>query len=539
MDLSPEHIRAIVDQVTRELAARTGDAPALGAGPGAGRTVGRSYGSRAPEGGYAAANVGPGSPAGADLVAGLSGAIGGATAIFPPLPDPEKRANLGPLSPRGVFSNLEAAVLAAEEAHFRLVALPLAVRARALEHIRAKLRANVRLLAELAVSETGMGRVEDKILKNLLVINQTPGLEDLEPHIYTGDHGITLTEWAPYGLIGAAGPSTNPSETVINNGIGMIAGGNSVVFAAHPSAKKVCQTTVSLMCEAMAEAGGPENVITTVAEPTIESAQAMMHHPKVRMLVVTGGPGVVAEALASKKKVIAGGPGNPPVVVDETADIARAARDIVAGASLDNNVICTDEKEVFVVDKVADALLAGMARSGAYVLQPYQLPQIQRVVLAEDRGPRKHALTNKRLVGKNASVILKEIGVSVGPEVRLIVADVPPDHQFVWTELLLPVLGVARVRNADEGMDWSVLAEHGFRHTASIHSKNIERLSKMARMMNCSIFVKNGPNYAGLGMGGEGPTSFTIASPTGEGMTTARTFTRRRRCTLIDSFRIV
>jgi acyl-CoA reductase-like NAD-dependent aldehyde dehydrogenase len=500
---TPEQIRAIVERVTRELTAA--GVPGGGAGG---------------SGGFGT---------------GGAGAPGGDR----PLPDPAARANEGSRAAHGVFSSLEAAVTAAEESQVRFVALPLALRGRCIEHVRAKLRANVRLLAELAVSETGLGRVDDKLVKNLLVTNRTPGLEDLVPEVITGDRGLTLTEWAPYGVIGAAGPSTNPSETVINNGISMLAGGNTVVFAPHPSAKKTSQTAVSLICEAVVEAGGPENVITTVAEPTIESAQAMMAHPKTRILVVTGGPGVVQAALASKKKVIAGGPGNPPVVVDETADIARAARDIVAGASFDNNVICTDEKEVFVVDSVADALVAAMARSGAYVLQPYQVAQVERVVLSENRGAKRHAVTNKKFVGKNASLILKEIGVTVGPEVRLVVAEVPPDHPFVWTELLMPVLGVARVKSAEEGMDWAVAAEHGFRHTASIHSTNIDRLSLMARRMNCSIFVKNGPNYAGLGQGGEGPTSFTIASPTGEGMTTARTFTRRRRCTLVDSFRIV
>ncbi len=280
-------------------------------------------------------------------------------------------------------------------------------------------------------------------------------------------------------------------------------------------------------------------MITTVAEPSIEAAQAMMAHPKTRILVVTGGPGVVQAAMASKKKVIAGGPGNPPVVVDETADLARAGRRHRRGASLDNNVICTDEKEVFVVDQVADTLLKAMAAGGAHVLEAWRLPQLEKLVLSENRGPRKHAVTNKKFVGKDAAVILRELGIAVGPEIRLIVVETPPDHPFVWTELLMPVLPVARVRTADEGMEWSVLAEHGFRHTASIHSRNVDRLSKMARMMDCSIFVKNGPHFAGLGMGGEGPTSFTIASPTGEGMTTARTFTRRRRCALVDLFRIV
>ncbi len=509
MDLHPDQIRAIVEQVTRELDART---------PGVDHAT-VAAAERAHEHAEGARRA---------ALSGLSA-----------LPDPAKRANEGPRAPRGVHVNLDQAVRAAEQAHRGLVAWPVTLRDRAIGHIRAKLRANVRLLAELAVSETGLGRVDDKMKKNLLVIDKTPGVEDLRPEVITGDHGMTLTEHAPYGVIGAAGPSTNPSETVINNGIGMIAGGNAVVFAAHPSAKRVSQMAVSLICEAMVEAGGPEDIVTTVAEPTIESAQAMMAHAKTRILVVTGGPGVVQAAMASKKKVIAGGPGNPPVVVDETADLPRAAADIVAGASLDNNVICTDEKEVFVVHAAADALLKGMAASGAHVLEPWRLPQLEKAILAENRGPRRHSITNKKLVGKDAAVILKEIGVDVGPEVRLVVVETPPDHPFVWTELLMPVLAVARVKSADEGMDWAVLAEHGFRHTASIHSRNVERLSKMARMMDCSIFVKNGPHFAGLGMGGEGSTSFTIASPTGEGMTTARTFTRRRRCSLVDLFRIV
>ncbi len=509
MDLHPDQIRSIVEQVTRELDSRA---------PGVDRSTVVAA-ERAHE--------------------SAEGARRATLENQAPLPDPAKRANEGPRSPRGVHANLDQAVRSAEAAHRAMVAWPVTLRDRAIGHIRAKLRANVRLLAELAVAETGMGRVDDKMKKNTLVIDKTPGLEDLRPEVITGDHGLTLTEHAPYGVIGAAGPSTNPSETVINNGIGMIAGGNAVVFAAHPSAKRVSQMAVSLICEAMVEAGGPDDIITTVAEPTIESAQAMMAHPRTRILVVTGGPGVVQAAMASKKKVIAGGPGNPPVVVDETADLARAGADIVAGASLDNNVICTDEKEVFVVDAAADTLLKAMAANGAYVLEPWRLAQLEKAILSENRGARKHGVTNRKFIGKDAAVILKEIGVSVGPDVRLIVVETPPDHPFVWTELLMPVLPVARVRTADEGMDWAVLAEHGFRHTASIHSRNVDRLSKMARMMDCSIFVKNGPHFAGLGMGGEGPTSFTIASPTGEGMTTARTFTRRRRCALVDLFRIV
>jgi aldehyde dehydrogenase len=507
MDVTPDRIQSLVEEVRRELGSK-----------GAVRTRPGGYG------------------------AGFAGSAGSAGSGAPSAPrrDPAgTRENAGPKSRAGLVPDLESAIRLVADGHRRLVELPLETRAACIASIRAKLRANVRLLSELAVSETGMGRVDDKIQKNLLVIERTPGLEDLEPLAVTGDHGLTLTEWAPYGIIGAAGPSTNPSETVINNGIGMIAGGNAVVFAAHPTAKRTCATTVALINEAVQEAGGPACVMAMVEEPTIESAQAMMRHKEVRLLVVTGGPGVVREAMNSGKKVIAAGPGNPPVVVDETADLVAAGRDIVRGASLDNNIICTDEKEVFVVEAAAETLFASMQRHGAYLAKATEADALRRLLLQEDRGPRRHSVVNRKWVGKDAAVILREIGVSVGPEVRLIACDVPPDHPFVWTELLLPVLGVARVPSAEEGMEWAVAAEHGFRHTASIHSRNIERLSHMARLMNCSIFIKNGPNFAGLGMGGEGPTSFTIASPTGEGMTTARTFTRRRRCTLVDYFRIV
>jgi acyl-CoA reductase-like NAD-dependent aldehyde dehydrogenase len=293
-------------------------------------------------------------------------------------------------------------------------------------------------LSELAVSETGMGRVADKVEKNRLVTERTPGLEDLVPLAVSGDHGLTLTEWAPYGVIGAAGPSTNPSETVINNGIGMIAAGNAVVFAPHPSAKRTCATTVALINEAVVEAGGPDCLMTAVHEPTIESAQAMMRHPQIRLLVVTGGPGVVREAMASGKKVIAGGPGNPPVVVDETADLARAGRDIVAGASLDNNIVCTDEKEVFVVEAAADTLLAAMERHGAVRATAQQTEQLRRLLLAEDRGPRRHSVVNRKWIGKDAGVLMKEIGVAAGPEVRLVICEVPPDHRSCGPSFCFP-----------------------------------------------------------------------------------------------------
>lgn len=454
-----------------------------------------------------------------------------------------ERLSAGEARPPGTTSGevleVDDAVRGAAAAHRRLASLPLSVRRDIVIAMRRAVRTSARLLAEMAVDETGMGRIEDKIKKNLLVGEKTPGVEVLEPVTYTGDNGMTLIEYAPYGVVAAVTPSTNPSETVINNTIGMVAAGNAVVVAPHPGAARVTTRTVHVLNDAIRSAGGPDALIHVLAEPSIERTQALMHHEGVRLVVVTGGPGVVREAMASGKKVIAAGPGNPPVVVDETADVAEAAHHIVQGASLDNNIVCSDEKEVLVVDRVADALFEGMRRADAIVLTASQAEAVTRIVLAEDRGPRRHGRVNRAFVGKSASVIAAEAGIPCDERVRLLVMDVPVDHPLLWTEQMTSVLPVARVPDVERALEIAKEVEHGYGHTAIMHSRDIQHLSRMARLMDTCIFVKNGPAYAGLGYGGEGPTSFTIAHPTGDGLTNARTFSRIRRCTLVDAFRIV
>ena len=450
--------------------------------------------------------------------------------------DPADPASARPL---GIHATLDEAVAGARRAFEAWRETPLDVRDRVIAAIRDTLLSSLDVLSKLAVDETGLGRVEDKVLKNRLVAEKTPGTEDLDPVAWTGDHGLTLLERAPYGVIAVITPVTNPSETIINNGISMIAGGNTCVFCPHPNARRVSSLTIDLMNRAARRAGSPEPLLHSVAEPTLDVAKAMLRYPGIRLNVVTGGPGVVKEALDAGKKAITAGPGNPPSVVDETADLEKAARDLVMGASLDNNIICTDEKEILCVSLVADRLKENLSRSGAIVLQPHQTEQLRKLILESERGPRKYAIINRKFVGKDAAVILREVGIPCGPEKRLVVCEVDHDHPFLWTELMMPVLPLARTRHVDEAIDLAVAVEHGFRHTASMHSRNIDKLHRMARACDCSIFVKNGPNAAGLGWNGEGPTSFTIASPTGEGMTTARTFTRIRRCTLVDRFRIV
>lgn len=438
----------------------------------------------------------------------------------------------------GVFATVNDAVRAATAAQLQFAALTLAHRGRILEAMRQTMRENESVLAKAAHEETGLGRYEDKILKNRLVTDRTPGLEDLTPTATTGDHGLTLVEPAPFGVIGAITPVTNPTSTIICNSIGMLAAGNAIVFNVHPYARNCCMQTIALLNKAIIGAGGPPNVITGISNPTIESAQELMKHPGIRLVVVTGGGEVVKVAMTSGKRAICAGPGNPPVVVDETADIDKAARDIVLGASTDNNIICTDEKETIAVASIADALIASMGRQGAVVLPRERLPELEKVVFEEMRGPRQRAKIDKTLVGKNASVILGKMGMNVPDSVRLVVVEVDENHPLIWTEQMMPVMPVVRVSDANRAIDLAVEAEGGHKHTAVMHSRNLDNLSRMAKACDCSIFVKNGRSQAGLGLDGEGYCSFTIASPTGDGMTGPRSFSRWRRCVVVGHFRI-
>jgi acyl-CoA reductase-like NAD-dependent aldehyde dehydrogenase len=439
----------------------------------------------------------------------------------------------------GVFSEMDELIDAARAAQEQLMEMSLEKRREIIESIRCIMREHIEELCSMAVEETTFGNVRDKRLKNLLAIDKTPGVEDLEPHTFTDDYGLTLTERAPYGVIGSITPCTNPTETLICNGIGMVAAGNAVVFNPHPAAKKTSVFTVSLFNEAIQRVGGPANLLATISNPTIESAQAMMKHPKINLLVVTGGPGVVKAAMGSGKKVIAAGPGNPPSVVDETADIGQAARDLVNGAGMDNNIICICEKEILAVHSITDSLKEAMKACGAFELNRNQIERVTEKVIDEPGGPGHEGAPNKKYVGKDACVIARDIGLQVAEDTKILLCEVDSSHPLVWTEQLMPVIPIVPMGSTDEAIDFAKQCEHGFRHTASIHSKNIDKLSRMAKVMNCSVFVKNGPNYSGLGYHGAGYTSYTIASPTGEGMTRARTFSRERRCSLIGHFRIV
>jgi len=429
---------------------------------------------------------------------------------------------------------VDQAVASAQAGFEALSKHSLADRGRFISSIRQIAKDHAEELARLTVEETGMGRVEDKIVKIQTVANRTPGIEDLHPVAYTGDQGLAVEELAPFGVICAITPSTNPAPTTFNNAIGMIAAGNGVVFGPHPSARRASIKAVELVNQAIQQAGGPPNLVATLADPSIENAAALLAHPAIRLNVVTGGPGVVAAAQKAGKKYIAAGPGNPPVVVDETAVIPRAARDILFGASFDNNILCVAEKEVFVVGRVIDPLMTEMERAGAYRLPPAYRDAITKMVIQEDRGPGKHSVVNKEFIGKDASVFLRKLGINTTANPRLIIMEVDENHPLVWAEQMMPVLPIVRAPDVDWAIDMALAAEHGFLHTSLMHSLNLEKLDKMAKLVNTTLFVKNGSSLSG-----EGPITYTIATPTGEGFTTARTFSRRRRCSLVNYFRIV
>lgn len=439
--------------------------------------------------------------------------------------------------PAGVFASLDDAVAEADKAYRELRSV--AMRRKVVQAIREAGERYARELAELAVAETKMGRVEDKYEKNLSQARYTPGVECLAPTALAGDHGLTLIENAAWGVIASVTPSTNPAATVINNAISMVAAGNSVVFAPHPAAKGVSQRAVTVINEAVVAAGGPRNIITTVQQPNIETAQRLFKYPGINLLTVTGGEAVVEEARKhTDKRLIAAGAGNPPVVVDETADIAKAARDVAWGASFDNNIICADEKVAIVVASVADRFKQELKKHKAVELTAEQAARLLEVVLTKVQ-PDGNGTVSRDWVGRDAALFAAKIGFDVPADTRLLFVETPHDHPFAVTELMMPLLPVVRVDNVDAAIDLAVRLEGGRKHTAAMHSRNLDNLDRMANEINTSIFVKNGPCLAGLGFGGEGWTSMTITTPTGEGVTSARTFVRLRRCVLVDHFRIV
>ena len=434
-----------------------------------------------------------------------------------------------PAGKLGIFKDMNEAIEAAKKAQKVVRDMSLDQREKVISVIRRKIHEKAEIMARMAVDETGMGNVGHKILKNHLVADKTPGTEDLQTIAWSGDRGLTLIEMGPFGVIGAITPTTNPQETILCNTIGMFAAGNTVVFNPHPQAIRTSIYAINLLNEASLEAGGPANIAVTVEKPTLDTSAIIMKHKDIPLIAATGGPGVVTAVLSSGKRGIGAGAGNPPALVDETADIRKAAEDIVNGCTFDNNLPCIAEKEVVALSPIVDELIHYMVtEQDCYLASKEEQDKLTAVVMQNGR-------LNRKCVGRDAKTLMGMIGVTVPDNIRCIVFEGPKEHPLITTELMMPILGIVRAKDFDDAVEQAVWLEHGNRHSAHIHSKNVDRITKYAKAIDTAILVKNGPSYSALGFGGEGFCTFTIASRTGEGLTSAQTFTKRRRCVMVDS----
>ncbi len=438
----------------------------------------------------------------------------------------------------GIFYDADSAVAAARAAFEQFRERSMEDRKRVIDIIRRISIEQCEELGLMEMAETQIGRPEHKIEKLRTLGEQTPGVEFLQTKCFSGDHGLAVIERAPFGVIGAITPVTHSLPTITGNAVSMLAGGNTIVVNPHPSGKQVAAEGVRRFNEAIAREVGIDNLICVIAEPTLESAEKLFKNRDVALICVTGGPAVGRAALNSGKRAIVAGPGNPPVVVDETADLDNAARCIIQGASYDNNLLCIAEKEVFVVESVFDDMMAAMRRAGAAELNAGQIAALTSKAIVQV-GDDNHDAAAKEFIGKDASVLAQAAGVSVPQGTELVFGETDENHPFVSVEQMMPFVPFVRARCVDHAIAMAKKHEHGFRHTAIIHSRNVHNMTKMGRELDTTLYVKNGPCMAALGLGGEGYLSFSIAGPTGEGVTTPETFTRERRCSMIDELRVV
>jgi aldehyde dehydrogenase len=442
-----------------------------------------------------------------------------------------------PVGQYGVFSDVDQAVAAATDAQKKLVKLSLDDRDAIVKLVKQMAKDNAVPWGRMEFEETKIGRLDHKIEK-LQILELVPGVEFLKTNALSGSNGVCLEEYAPYGVIGIITPVTHSVPTLSANVINMVASGNAIVANPHPSGANCAAQAVREYNKAIAAKFGIEHLVTIIVPPTLETADAIFNHRGIPLLVVTGGPAVARAALAAKKRSIVAGPGNPPVVVDETACLDNAATSIVKGATYDNNLLCIGEKQVFAVEGIFDKLMAKMENAGGYVLNAQQIDALTKRAFVLDPKDGKHHV-NKDLVGRDASVLSEAAGVRVPPATQLLVGETNFDHLFVQHEQMMPFVPFVRAKDVEHAIDMAIESEHGYRHTAIIHSRNMNTVTKFGRRANTTLFVVNGASPSGLGLGGQGYLSYSIATPTGEGITTPLTFTRYRRIMITGSMRMI
>jgi aldehyde dehydrogenase len=480
-----------------------------------------------------------------DIVAEVLGRLGSSVSATAPAPAKadcgcHNKKNGSASGKFGVFADANEACEAAAAGYEKLRLGGMAARQKVVEIVKTLADTNANEWGRIELEETKIGRLDHKIEK-LHGIKTIPGVEWLRPEARSGDHGITLEEFTPFGVIGAITPSTHSIPTLSGNIVNMVAAGNAVVFNAHPSASRCAALAIRAYNQAIERETGIENLCCIIEQPTLDSFQALCASEFVRLLCVTGGPGVVKAAMKAGKRAICAGPGNPPVLVDDTASMSRAAASIIKGAAYDNNLLCIGEKEVFALDSIASSLMTEMEKNGAVRLNAAQLERLTKAAFTFKEGKGAgcpDAVVNKDFIGKDPSVLAQAAGVNIPANTQLLFAETNHEHPFVVEEQMMPFIPIVRVKSVDEGIAAAKEAEHNYKHTAIIHSHDVEHMTAMARALDTTLFIKNGPCMAGLGAGGEGYLSFSVATPTGEGVTNPKTFTRVRRCVMVDNLRI-
>jgi aldehyde dehydrogenase len=439
----------------------------------------------------------------------------------------------------GVYPCGKSAAAAAAEAFKKLRPLGFDARRKVIKIVKDMCAANAESWGKIELDETRIGRLEHKIAK-LQGIPNIPGTEWLRPDGISGDRGITLEEHSPFGVIAAIAPVTHSIPTIACNVINMVAAGNTVVVNAHPGGAKCAAMAVAAFNEAIEKSIGIRDVITIVETPTIESFNELCASEHVSLICVTGGPAVVRAAMKSGKRAICAGPGNPPVVVDSSANFKQAAEDIIFGAAFDNNLLCIGEKQIFVVKEAFDQFIRAFDAAGARLLHQTALQRLTEAAFTykEDGGGCSHPVLNRDLVGADATKLAEIAGIKVPGNTPLLYAITDLDHPFVQEEQMMPCVPIVKAANIEEAIEMARVSEHGYKHSAMIHTMNVSQMTAMGRALDSTIFIKNGACTAGLGIGGEGYASFSIATTTGEGITTPLTFTRRRRCVLVDNLNI-
>ena len=435
----------------------------------------------------------------------------------------------------GLFQDVEAAVEVAVRSQRQLVEASIPVRDGICKLLKRIPQEKAQEWGRFELDETKVGRLDHKITK-LESLDQVLGVEYMTTGAHSGDQGVSLDEAAPWGVIGVITPVTHSIPTLTSNAINMIASGNSMVVNPHPSGAKSAAMAAKVYNREIKKEFGIDPLLCVIDPPTLRTAEQIFQHKSIHLLAVTGGPGVARAAMKQSKRAIVAGPGNPPVGVDETADLDNASRCIIAGAAFDNNLLCIGEKEVFVVSSVFEQMMGAMRRAGAVELNAQQ---VQALTEAAFNFEKDHYVVNKDYVGKDASVLGQAAGVDVPSGVDILFGETTEDNPFVPEEQMMPFVPFVRCRDFEHGLELAVKYEHGFGHTSIIHSNNLQNITRMGRVMNTTIFVANGGSPAGMGIGGEGHMSYSIATPTGEGITTPMTFTRFRRVTMSNALRMI